>query len=200
MRISVLLISNFENNEQTFQQDVFLVWWFISTRILFYVSNFTFLLRNTESGEWKIEPINILDNLFFNIFIICNQHTLRKVVNWSQIIRTEKKKYRQYDNKIEGVWLSNKFCISTQNGLCIEKTVGQIRENSGQRRVWFSVFFQIILCEFVISFFFSSSVWCHMGQKELMPLKIISKFHVHFFGRSFSFFFLKEFVFFFFSW
>jgi hypothetical protein len=63
------------------------------------------------------------------------------------------KKYRQYDNKIEGVWLSNKFCISTQNGLCIEKTVGQIRENSGQRRVWFSVFFQIILCEFVISFF-----------------------------------------------
>lgn len=64
---------------------------------------------------------------------------------------TEKKNWANDSNKIEGVWLSkkkNKFCISTQNDLCIEK------KNCGSdtTKFWegislvFSVFFSNKFC------------------------------------------------------
>ena len=142
-----------KNNEQLFQ-DFFLVWWFISTRILFYVSNFTFLLRNTESGaEWKIEPIiNILDNLFFNIFIFILQST-HFFVRWCElkpnITETEKKNWANYSNKIEGVWLSKKISF-----VLVHKMICVLKKNCGSdtRKFWegislvFSVFFSNKFC------------------------------------------------------
>lgn len=92
------------------------------------------------------------------------------------------------------------FVVLVHKIVCVLKKLWVRYENSMRAGgSSFSFFLSInFCCVSLYNFiFFSSSVWCHLGQKELMPLKIISKFHVFFLGDHFHFF-LKEFVFFFF--